>query len=504
MDFRRQCCCEGKVGRYVQVTPVIPIPEEVFVAGEFSFYIDIEVDEELTLQTPLYDGGPASTGEIPIVLGLTDALVMVPSESIFQSIMFPDGTIPGKTNISNIESLRHHGWTMGSFENLQAFTLQELQEKPGYKILFKLPNTETDDEDPDLIMQLDEGGFFFLGGQFNANPALVQASVVDNFVDADGNDLPPGTPPTQRTIHRAYNPKIECVIPEQLIYFGDDPFPSLLLDFTAPFPDSITIDYYTQVATGTLGLPPIEEREKSVTYQKFALGGNTAPVTGTDSVSGATVVTGFDDQPVIGSATLKFGYRSTDTLIRYQRDNSPNPDLDLVVQVPSIPFYYISNLSTSSSYGEYKTGELSATVRTGTPYKAGLHRSNTYGNVVENIAGCLPGTDSPGFGCGSYKGDEALEKKFVTMNRMLGFDSACPGVGSGGVPSFGLTDGNATNFQVFGTKNYPHIGYDSSRSFSLVNMGNPAYGFHKPLDKKYGFDPAQTAITQGLTILDVS
>ena len=502
MDFRRQCCCKGKVGRYVQVTPVIPIPEEVFVAGEFSFYIDVEVDEELTLETPLYDGGPASTGEIPIVLGLTDALVMVPSESVFQSIMFPDGTIPGNTNIRNIESLRHHGWTMGSFENLQAFTLEELQEKPGYKILFKLPNTETDDEDPDLIMQLDEGGFFFLGDQFNSNPALVQASVVDNFVDADGNSLP-GNESTPRTIHRGYNPRIECVIPEQLIYFGDDPFPSLLLDFTAPFPDTITIDYYAQVATGAFGLPPIEEREKSVTYQKFALGGNTAPVTGTDEVSGSLVVTGFDDQPVIGSATLKFGYRSTDTLIRYQRDNGANPDLDLVVQVPSIPFYYISNLSTSSAFGEYKVGEFSPFVITGSPYRAGLHRSGTYGNVVENIAGCLPGIDVPGFGCGSYKGDEALEKKFVTLNRMRGFDSACPGVDSTGFPIFGSTDGYAIGLQVFGTKNYPHIGYDSERSFSLVRMGNPAYGFHKPLDKKYGFDP-DGAITQGLTILGVS
>ena len=141
--------------------------------------------------------------------------------------------------------------------------------------------------------------------------------------------------------------------PEQGRYYGAS-HTKLMFDFTAQFPESITLKYTFPELDGNG-----DDVVVTKTYSKFVLGGETSPTTEflvLDAFGlGAFVVTGFDDEDPENSDLIKFGYR---TSAEPYEVYDLNPSSQRVAQVPSIPFFWTSPGSDDTvGTGDFKAGE---------------------------------------------------------------------------------------------------------------------------------------------------
>ena len=276
MNLKRRCCCPGESGefaRYVEVEPVISIPSSSYMYADTKFFVDLGAEFELSGDLLLYEGGSASTAQAPIRLGYLE--VFVPER--IRRVRFADGESSGG-NFDDITALRHRGYRIKSgglvFTNSEYFSDDF---PPMTRIEMSLPGSQSDD----LIFQVQDGGFYFLGGQFDQTPALIQSR---EGLDQNGD-------PTTYLV--AYNPRRECSRPEQARAYNPN---RLVFDFTSEFPDTITMEFRYK---GNFVFPDEDFDETiSRTYAKFVAGSGTYPTTTTvPSLNGSpqtyTNVTGF-------------------------------------------------------------------------------------------------------------------------------------------------------------------------------------------------------------------
>ena len=346
MNLKVRCCCEAPnvQVQFIEVEPVIPLPNDAQLVGDVTWWLDLGEVVELNPSTEIYEGGQASTFGVPIVYG--SDFVFVPSKADPQ-VWWDDGDITGQTNLAQIFSLRHRGWKKK--EPPRQVSFEQLADIGGTRIVWQKPAGVSDDQ----IDQLEEDGIFFAAAQlFDQNPALVTSRTSTDF----GGDT------IGYTV--GYNPRKECVKPEQGRYYGTASHPKLLFDFTAQFPETITLTYT---------FPELNTDDDDVvvtrTYSKFVLGGQTEPTTSVLEIPQtpplpsleADVVTGFNDEDPENSNGIKFGYRNDDdNFVIYN---------NRVALIPSIPFFWVSAGSAGiDEFNNYKIGEGSSgmnAVRTG-------------------------------------------------------------------------------------------------------------------------------------------
>lgn len=353
MNLKVRCCCEAPnvQVQFIEVEPVIPLPNDAQLVGDVTWWLDLGDVVELNPSTEIYEGGQASTFGVPIVYG--SDFVFVPSKADPQ-VWWDDGDITGQTNLAQIFSLRHRGWKKK--EPPRQVSSEQLADIGGTRIVWQKPAGVSDDQ----IDQLEDGGMFFAAAQlFNQNPALVTSRTSTDY----GGDT------IGYTV--GYNPKKECVKPEQGRYYGTASHPKLLFDFTAQFPDSITLQFK---------FPNLDINDDDVTvtrtFSKFVLGGETEPTTSVLEIPGATgttleadVVTGFNDEDPETSRAIKFGYRNDDNNFVIYDALYLGSTVERIALIPSIPFFWISAGSGDiDNFNNYKIGEGSSgmnEVRTG-------------------------------------------------------------------------------------------------------------------------------------------
>ena len=299
MNLKKRCCCPGESGefaRFVEVEPVINIPSSSYMYSDIKFFIDLRGDEPLTDDLLLYEGGPASTAEIPIRFGYLEEFV----PSRVTRIRYSDGE-RGIGNLNDILGIKHRGYRIKS--GGLVFTTSEYlgSDFPAMtRIELGLPNSISTDK----IQQVQLGGFYFLGGQFFETPALVQTR---EGLNQNGN-------PTSYLV--GYNPRRECSRPEQARTYNPN---RLVFDFTTEFPDEVTLEYrYVGKFENVPGFGDVSFDETITrTYFKFVAGGNTFPTTSELPAPGNTFpstflkVTGFEVESPEESQTLLFGYKAT-------------------------------------------------------------------------------------------------------------------------------------------------------------------------------------------------
>ena len=297
MNLKRRCCCDFPAApiRYIEVEPVIAIPEQCILVGNLSWWVDLNDVVEVSPGFVLYEGGDASSFGQPITVSDDPVFVWNDSDP---TVWWSDNDITGGTNLGKIFSLRHRGWRIK--QGGRRVDFQGLAEVGGTRIVWDLPSAASDD----LIDQVQDGGFFFLPQEFSDTPALVQQR---SSTDFNGDAV---------TFTVGYNPRKECVKPEQGRYYGSAAHQRLLFDFTAQFPNSLDIQFFYP-GTGTI----------STTFSKFVLGGQTRP---TATGVFPSTVTGFTDEDPDGSELIKFGYRTASGL------STGN------VRAPSIPLFWLS------------------------------------------------------------------------------------------------------------------------------------------------------------------
>lgn len=329
---KKSCCCPqvGKVARYLECEPVISFPSGSIVLNNVSFFLDLGEDTELNPDLVLYDGGPASTAQIPVLFSY-DFMIFVPPASGI-TIHWDDNDITGNNNLDKIYALRHRGWKIKD-QGLQLTTAQMFfgDGVSGTRFIFELPGTESDD----LIQQVDGGGYFFLGGEFGQTPALIQEKT---SLDQDGNDV---------TFFVGYNPRKECSKPEQGRYYGDD-HSNLLFDFTVLFPNSVTFNF-----TYKFGDDPSQTETFEKTYTKFVSGAGTRQETEIldNGPSQYKNVSGFIENEeqcdVNQSFYIQFGYRAINNT---EKREDPDGGADFIIAVPSMPIRYFS-IGSRDFYG---------------------------------------------------------------------------------------------------------------------------------------------------------
>jgi len=345
MNLKVRCCCEAPnvEVQFIEVEPVIPLPEGAQLISDVSWWLDLGEVVELNTGTEIYEGGQASTFGLPIVYG--SDFVFVPSRGDPQ-VWWDDGDIDSSTNLAEIFSLRHRGWKKK--QPARQVSFEQLADIDGTRIVWQKPAGVADDQ----IDQLEGDGIFFAAAQlFDQNPALVTSRTSTDY----GGDT------IGYTV--GYNPKKECVKPEQGRYYGTASHPKLLFDFTAQFPNSITLEFK---------FPSLDKDDNDVTvtrtYSKFVLGGETEPTTSVLEIPGAVgttqevdVVTGFNDEDPETSDTIKFGYRNDDNNFVIYDSQYLGSTAERVAVIPSIPFFWVSAGSGEiDEFNDYKIGEGSS------------------------------------------------------------------------------------------------------------------------------------------------
>tara|TARA_Y100001937_G_scaffold18123_1_gene25064 strand:- start:158 stop:1762 length:1605 start_codon:yes stop_codon:yes gene_type:complete len=335
MNLKVRCCCEAPnvQVQFIELEPVIPLPANAQLIENVTWWLDLGDVVELNTFTEIYEGGQASTFGVPIFYG--SDFVVVPSKGDPQ-VWWDDGDITGQTNLANLFSLRHRGWKKK--EPPRQVSFEQLADIGGTRIVWQKPAGVADDQ----IDQLEGDGIFFAAAQlFDQNPALVTSRTSTDF----GGDT------VGYTV--GYNPKKECVKPEQGRYYGTESHPKLLFDFTAQFPDQITLEYK---------FPSLDDGNDVTvtrTYSKFVLGGETSPTTEFLDLDqfgqGVSVVTGFDDEDPESSNNIKFGYRNdNENYVIWSGGNR-------VALIPSIPFFWVSaGRSSIDIFFSCKIGEGSS------------------------------------------------------------------------------------------------------------------------------------------------
>ena len=319
---RKKCCCdedEGGLARYLEVVPVISIPADSYMYDNTKFFVDLGDDFEISDDLLLYSGGSASTAQIPVRLGYVEEFV--PDRGM--QCRFADGEI-SSGNLGDIGALRYRGWRIkgGGLRFTQAeFVLGDFSDMT--RIVMDLPGSRSDD----LISQVEGGGFFFLGGEFGNEPALIETR---NSVDQDGNPA---------TYQVGFFPRTECSKPEQGRTYdtGDE---RLVFDFTTQFPNNITLTFtYKGESNGQSFNYQITR-----TYQKFVSGSGSYPeseVLGTPPFNSYVNVSGFVPDDPNESRLLLFGYRAINCT--ELQPNQVNPSLgDIAISAPCMPIKYYS------------------------------------------------------------------------------------------------------------------------------------------------------------------
>jgi hypothetical protein len=321
MNLKRRCCCPGESGvvaRYLECTPVISIPAASNILNA-TFFLDLGSDVELSPDLELYAGGNASQANIPILLEYVDTFVPKGVK-----VCFSDNNFVGGNNLDEISALRHRGWRIKS-NGLQLTQLQMITGDgvSGTRIILTKPQGGSDDP----IQQVVDDGYYFLGGTFSQNPALVsEKTSTDQF----GNPV---------TYFRGYNPRRECSRPEQGRYYGSEDYPRLLFDFTTEFPETIEMTYTFRWRTGSSN--PIRTKEVTKTYSKFVAGAGTYPTF--ESLGSPDVyknVDGFVSESPEDSDFVLFGYRAIDCT--EQITDPDNSNLKREFGVPCMPVKYVS------------------------------------------------------------------------------------------------------------------------------------------------------------------
>jgi hypothetical protein len=307
--------------------------------ADTKFFVDLEGDEPLTEDLLLYAGGSASTNGVPVRLGYLE--VFVPER--IRRVRFADGESSGG-NFDDITALRHRGYRIKSgglvFTNSEYFSDDF---PPMTRIEMSLPGSQSDD----LIFQVQDGGFYFLGGQFSGTPALVQ---VREGVDQNGD-------PTNYIV--AYNPKRECSRPEQARAYNPN---RLVFDFTTEFPDQITMSFQY---SGNFSIPD-ESFDETITrtYSKFVAGSGTYPTTTVvPSLNGFPQtyinVTGFETESPEESNAIVFGYRAIDCTEEREITNALGDFKPISAPCMPIKVYSAGKGSLLHSFGviKYFTGD---------------------------------------------------------------------------------------------------------------------------------------------------
>lgn len=523
MNLKVRCCCEAPnvEVQFIEVEPVIPLPSDAQLVGDVTWWLDLGEVVELNPSTEIYEGGQASTFGVPIVYG--SDFVFVPSKADPQ-VWWEDGDITGQTNLAQIFSLRHRGWKKKEPPRQASF--EQLAEIGGTRIVWQKPSGVSDDQ----IDQLEGDGIFFAASQlFNQNPALVTSRTSTDY----GGDT------IGYTV--GYNPRKECVKPEQGRYYGTASHPKLLFDFTAQFPDSITLQFK---------FPALDRFDNDVTlsrtFNKFVLGAETVPTTSPIDIQlrpapfppvPVDLVDGFDDQDPENAESIKFGYRSgSDNYLQY----AYSALTDAIVQLPSIPFFWISH-GSSSVFGGVKVGEGSENMPAVVDGFAANFQKATAGDVLQDITyhplgeeesdystrpipaiipsqGTIPSQQPKrlfassvafpfenvggfpiSYTCGSYKGAVAIQSNYTTCLH-TGIPSGPFSTERGPLLpetpyEFFLTTQYATNNDGASdpvsvpTMLLPAFAWDEEVNLRLEEMTNPILGVNHPLT-----GPAYTAI----------
>jgi hypothetical protein len=329
MNLKRRCCCPGEpleLVRYVEVVPVISIPASSYMYANTKFFLDLGEDLELTSDLLLYEGGAASTGGAPVRWGYFSTFV--PDSSGF-SVRFADGTISG-SNMDNIGALRHRGWRVkgnGLRFSFAQWVLGDFSDMT--RIEMNLPGTAGTLSDP--VNQVQDGGYYFLAGEFSSTPALVTQRTT---VDQNGNEA---------NYLLGYNPRRECSKPEQGRTYGSNP--RLIFDFTSEFPGTITLTFRYRYRATASSSSEVQEITKS--YQKFVAGSATYQTTESLPRSGGfgnyRNVNGYVTEDPSDSDYILFGYRAVNCT-----EERTDSDGDYVyVSAPSMPVKYYSFGSTT-------------------------------------------------------------------------------------------------------------------------------------------------------------
>ena len=492
MNLKRRCCCDFPAApiRYIEVEPVIAIPEQCILVGNLSWWVDLNDVVEVSPGFVLYEGGDASSFGQPITVG--DDPVFVWNDSN-PTVWWADNDITGGTNLGKIFSLRHRGWRIK--QGGRRVDFQGLAEVGGTRIVWDLPSAASDD----LIDQVQDGGFFFLPQEFSDTPALVQQR---SSTDFNGDAV---------TFSVGYNPRKECVKPEQGRYYGSAAHQGLLFDFTQQFPNNITLEFVYKFRA-TSSSSPLETYTINKTYEKFVAGGGSNPTV--ELEDGVLVVTGFDDQDPEDSDYIKFGYRAVRPFVR----TDGGAGITRTISAPSIPFYYFSlgkeenfgGQSSSVGDAQLAIGEgsnLQGILRTNvafftTPKSDFVPHKRRVGDVMQDvtyapdlgdIAGLLgkvsgmaqfPPTTTPitnqGSSAGSYKGAFALDHNYThsMMDAHIGF------IRQDIMISTNSTNNAARGVEAFPTTSVPVLAWGTDAgSLSLQSMTNPIVGgYHRLTD----------------------
>jgi len=497
MNLKSRCCCNAPnvEVQFIEVEPVIDLPSDAQLVGNVSWWLDLGSVVELNPDTVIYPGGQASTFGLEIEYGQNFVFVPAPATP---AIWWPDGDITANNNLADIHSLPHRGWKKK--QPARQVTFEQLAEIDGTRIVWNGPIGVSDDN----IDQLNEGGFYFIDASlFNQTPALV---VSRTSTDYGGDSI-------GYTV--GYNPRKECVKPEQGRYYGAS-HTKLMFDFTAQFPESITLKYT---------FPELDGNDDDVvvtkTYSKFVLGGETSPTTEflvLDAFGqGAFVVTGFDDEDPENSDLIKFGYR---TSAEPYEVYDLNPSSQRVAQVPSIPFFWTSPGSDETvGTGDFKAGEGSTgMVSVASGFSQTTHKL-VVGDVMQDITyypesaeltgeqkpklkrpsvGVLfpDGTpfpfrtnDSPSlpvieYQCASYKGAVAIDDNLTFSLR-----DAYPvdGAESGTLyltSQFATNNDGVRNPISIPTFAFPALAWSTNpQTLRLEKMSNPILGANHPLSR---------------------
>ena len=466
MHPKRFCCCPGEpleAARYLEVTPVISIPTSSYMYENVKFFLDLGEDLELNEDLVLYEGGSASTANAPVELGYVD--VFVPSRSL--SVIYADG-IAGSGNLDDINALRHRGWKIKEFGlRYSNFDWETGDFSDMTRVTMDRPESYSDD----AVDQVDNGGFYFLTGEFSQTPALVQQR---SSVDQDGNPV---------NYFMGYNPRRECSRPEQARTYNNNN-ERLLFDFTSEFPPTKTFTFTYKYRKGSSN--PLRTVQITKTYEKFVGGSATRPTFELlDKSDFGTYknVNGFVEEDPIDSDYILFGYRAIDCT---EERSDPDSSGDYIyISAPCMPVKYYSfgtrEFFVSSAVGVIK-------VATGDPGE-GLSslltdENNTPGTEITYL---MPHTSN--FGVVMSDVTEAPDLPFLADDVTVVADTSFGQVIHIGF-AFGGTAGQSTNPAIGGNP-ATAMSYKGATELNSIHTLSPEsayFGRTQPLTHR-GYPP---------------
>jgi hypothetical protein len=333
-----------------------------------KFFLDLGEELELNDDLLLYEGGPAATAGAPVRWGYLS--VFVPGN---MSVTYADG-ISTNGNLDSINALKHRGYKVKN--DGERYTQEQWLNDDDFNNMTRVqmgrPGTSGTLEDP--VNQVNDGGFYFLAGEFSQTPALVTQRTT---VDQDGNEV---------NYFVGYNPRRECSRPEQARTYTNGN-QRLLFDFTTEFPSTITLTFKYRYKYSSTS--PTEVQEITRTYQKFVAGSATYQTTEllprSDGLGDYRNVDGYVTEDPIDSKYILFGYRSVNCT-----DERTESDGDKVyISAPSMPIKWYSY--GSSSIFSHAQGVIRFATGDGGQGLANVFTDETYGQF-QNANDWIPHT----------------------------------------------------------------------------------------------------------------